>query len=81
MNIKITKEFVEMIDSAAREWHTLKSHLDEKYHYFDFYANEYFGIQVDLAAFDTSVILQSATVIDSEKYVNFLLRYGKMPNE
>jgi hypothetical protein len=81
MKLEATKEFVEMIERSAREWKKLKSQLPKKYHHYDVYSKDEFGIKVDFSALDSAVIIHGATVVDDEKYVNFLLRYGDMPNE
>jgi hypothetical protein len=81
MKLEATAELVEMIERSAREWKKVKSQLAKKYQHYDVYCKDEFGIKVDFAAFDTHVIIHGATVYDEEKYINFLLRYGNMPNE
>jgi hypothetical protein len=83
--IEATKEFVELIERSAREWKLLKSQLEKKYHLYDTYAEDYFGLRVDFSMYrlqDGDVItIQGAEIIDEEKYINFLLKYGDMPSE
>lgn len=79
--IEATKEFVEMIERSAKEWKVLKTQLEKKYHLFDTYALDYFGLEIDFAMHGNLVIINGAKVIDPDKYVDFLLRYGDMPNE
>lgn len=79
--IDATKELVQMIEKSAREWKKIKATLDEKYHHYDTYANDMFGIKVDFSAFDDMVIINGAEIINDEKYINFLLRYGNMHDE
>ena len=45
------------------------------------YIYSQFGLNVDFSAQEDAVIIHGATVIDDEKYINFLLRYGNMPDE
>ena len=79
--IDATKELVEMIEKSAREWKKIKATLEVKYHHYDTYANEMFGINVDFSVFDDMVVINGAEIVNDEKYINFLLRYGDMPNE
>lgn len=81
MKLEATKELVEMIERSAREWRSLKHQLDKRLHHYDVYCKEEFGIEVEFSALDNAVIIHGARVMNEEKYVNFLLRYGDMPNE
>jgi uncharacterized lipoprotein YehR (DUF1307 family) len=81
MKLEATKELVEMIEQSAREWRLLKSHLEEKHHKYDTYAKDNFGIEVEFSALDNAVIIHGATVLDEEKYITFLLKYGDMHDE
>jgi uncharacterized lipoprotein YehR (DUF1307 family) len=81
MKLEATKELVEMIERSAREWRNLKPQLETRLHYYDVYCEEEFGIKVDFSALDNAVIIHGAKVVNEDKYVNFLLRYGDMPNE
>lgn len=81
MKIEATKEFVDMIEQSAREWRLLKSQLEEKYHKYDTYAKDNFGIKVDFSALDNAVIIHGATIVDEEKYITFLLKYGDMHDD
>jgi uncharacterized lipoprotein YehR (DUF1307 family) len=81
MKIEATKELVQMIERSAREWKRIKPILEEKHRHYDTYAEDMFGINVDFGVFDNKVAIIGAQIIDDEKYVNFLLRYGDMPNE
>ena len=80
MKLEATSELVEMIEKSAREWKKLKPQLDERLHHYDVYCEEEFGMKVDFSALDHAVIIHGATVVNDEKYINFMLRYG-MPNE
>lgn len=81
MKIEATEEFVKMIELSAREWRVIKTQLEEKYHKYDAYAIEYFGIDVDFSAMDGAVVVHGATILDEEKYVTFLLKYGDMHDD
>jgi len=78
MKIEASKEFVDMIEKSAREWRTVKSQLEEKYQHYDVYCKEEFGIKVDFAALDNAVLIRGAKVVNDDKYINFLLRFGNM---
>ena len=81
IKLEATKELVEMIEKSAREWRSIRPQLEEKHRHYDLYCIDEFGIEVDFSAIDHAVIINGATVVDDEKYINFLLRYGEMPNE
>lgn len=81
MKIDATKELVQMIEKSAREWRTLKSQLEEKHQHYDSYCIDYFGLKVDFSALDGAVIIHGATILDEEKYMTFLLKYGNMHDE
>ena len=81
MKLDATEELVSMIRKSASEWRHMKEILDEKLHYYDVYCEHEFGIKVDFSAVDGMVIVHGAEIVDDDKYVNFLLRYGDMPNE
>lgn len=81
MKIEASEELVAMVEKSAREWRKLKPQLDEKYHHYDVYCEEEFGMKVDFSAFENAVIIHGATVIDDDKYINFLLRFGNMHDE
>ena len=78
MTVEATKEFVQMIDKSAREWRARKSQLEEKYHHFDLYAEDFFGIIVDFQLCDNLVAVFGAKIVDEDKYINFLLTYGEV---
>ncbi len=81
MKLEATKELVEMIERSAREWRSIKFSLDKELHHYDIYCKREFGLSVDFSALENAVIIHGATIVDEDKYVNFLLRYGDMPNE
>ena len=81
IKIEATKELVQMIDRSAKEWKAIKFTLDDQLHYYDVYANETFGLKVDFNVFDDMILVTGAEIIDDEKYMNFLLRYGNMHDE
>lgn len=81
MKIEATRELVEMIEKSAREWRAIKSQLEEKYHHYDMYCIDYFGIKVDFSATEGAVVVHGATILDEEKYINFMLKYGNMHDD
>lgn len=81
MKLEATKELVEMIEKSAREWRSMKSQLEEKHQHYDVYCKEEFGIKVDFSALDNAVIIHGAKVVNDDKYINFLLRFGNMHDE
>ena len=81
IKIEATEELVKMIEKSAREWRKLKPQLEKRLHHYDVYADEEFGIKVDFTAFDEAVIIHGAMITNEDKYINFLLRYGNMPND
>lgn len=81
MKIEASKELVAMIEKSAREWRTVKSQLEDKYQHYDVYCKEEFGIKVDFAALDNAVLIRGAKVVNDDKYIIFLLRFGNMHDE
>ena len=81
MKLEASKELVDMIEKSAREWRAVKSQLEEKYQHYDVYCKEEFGIKVDFTAIENVVIIRGANVLNDEKYINFLLRFGNMYDE
>lgn len=80
MKLEATKELVEMINLSAREWKSDPNRIDVDKH-FDSYCEREYGLKVDFSTMGNAVIVESATVTDEEKYINFLLRFGNMHDE
>jgi hypothetical protein len=78
MKLEASREFIDMIEKSAREWRSVKSQLEEKYQHYDVYCKDEFGIKVNFSALDSAVIVHGATIVNDDKYINFLLRYGNM---
>jgi hypothetical protein len=81
MKIEITEEFVAAITRSVREWkRETVPHESEDQHY-DVYCEREYGMKVEFAATGNIVSILGATMVDEEKYINFLLKFGDMPNE
>ena len=80
MKLEATTELIEMINRSAREWNKFKSQLPEIHHFYDVYAKDIFGLNVDFSLMEDKVLIQGATIIDDDKFVNFVLTFSDMPD-
>jgi hypothetical protein len=76
MNIEVTEHFVNTVNRAAIEWNK-EPKTGDKYVYFDVKCLEQFGIKVKFSGKSGAVLLESAEIVDEEKYIWFLLTYGQ----
>lgn len=75
VKIDITESFVKTMNNAAHEW-TNEPPTPLKHDKFDELCLEEYGIDATFSGDRGVVVLQSATVVDEEKYIWFLLRFG-----
>jgi len=75
VKIEITETFVKTLNNAAREWSSEPMTITKFKHFDELCAAEY-GINATFSGDRGVVELQSAKVIDEEKYIWFLLRFG-----
>lgn len=81
MRLEVTEDLIKNITNAVRAWKRDTIPLDDEEQHFDTYCEEEHGLKVDFASDGHIVLVQGATVVDEDKYINFLLRYGNMPND
>lgn len=75
MNIEINEDFVKTLNKAAREWsHEPMSIM--KFKHFDEMCKSEYGIDATFSGDRGVVELQTAKIVDDEKYIWFLLRFG-----
>jgi len=75
MNIEINEDFVKTLNKAAQEWsHEPMSSM--KFKHFDEMCKAEYGIDATFSGDRGVVELQTAQIIDDEKYIWFLLRFG-----
>lgn len=75
MSLEVTEDLVKVINRAAVEWQK-EPLTGSKYVYFDIKCKREFGIDVEFSVKSGKVSVESAEIIDDEKYIWFLLRYG-----
>jgi hypothetical protein len=80
-NIEVTPELVDTITRAVRAWKRETIPHESEDQHFDTYCKEEHGLDVEFGQNGHVVVILGATIIDEEKYINFLLRFGNMPNE
>lgn len=80
-NVEVTPEFVDTVTRAVRLWKRETLPLEEDDQHFDTFCENEYGLQVDFGQNGHLVIILGATVIDEEKYINFLLKFGKMHDD
>lgn len=80
-NVEVTPELVDTITRAVRAWKRETIPHESEDQHFDTYCKEEHGLDVEFGQNGHIVVVLGATIIDEEKYVNFLLRFGNMPNE
>jgi hypothetical protein len=80
-NVEVTPELVDTITRAVRAWKRETIPHESEDQHFDTYCKEEHGLDVEFGQNGHVVVILGATIIDEEKYINFLLRFGNMPNE
>lgn len=80
MRIEATAELVNMINAAAGLWKTDPRRTPGDNH-FDLFCEKEWGLKIDFVVAEDKVMVHGATITDEDKYVNFLLTFGSMPNE
>jgi hypothetical protein len=75
MNIEITESFISTLNNAAREW-SAEPITATKFKHFDELCKAEYGIDATFSGDRGIVELQTANIIDEEKYIWFLLRFG-----
>ena len=80
MKIEATKELVEMVNLAARAWKVDPNRTEGDKHFDDFCEREY-GLKVDFSIMGQAVVVDGATIVDEEKYIVFMLKFGNMHDE
>ena len=80
-NVEVTPELISTITRAVRAWKRETIPHESEDQHFDTYCKEVHGLDVEFGQNGHIVVVLGATVIDEEKYINFLLRFGNMPNE
>jgi cellulase/cellobiase CelA1 len=79
MRVEITPELVDIITRSVRTWKRHTEPLDDKEQHYDTFCEETYGLKIDFFTVDGKVHVGGATVIDEDKYIEFLLTYGNMP--
>ena len=80
MKVEASKELVEMVNAAARSWKVDPNRMENDNH-FDVYCEREYGLQVKFSVAGHAVIVEGATITDEEKYMIFLLKFGKMHDD
>lgn len=82
VKLNVTQEFIGSINNAVHSWKR-DPMLYKLHRYFDVLCEEEYGIKVDWSINEENggVQVNGAAIIDEEKYVWFLLKFGDMPNE
>ena len=75
MNIEINETFVQTLNNAAREWSS-EPMTTLKFKHFDEMCKSEYGIDAIFSGDRGIVELQQAKIVDEEKYIWFLLRFG-----
>ena len=75
MNIEINETFVKTLNNAAKEWSSEPMSVT-KFKHFDELCKAEYGIDATFSGERGVVELQDAKIIDEEKYIWFLLRFG-----
>lgn len=80
MKLEATKELVEMVNLSARAWKSDPNRTDKDKN-FDEYCEREYGLQVEFSVMGNAVMVEGATVVDEEKYIIFLLKFGNMHDD
>lgn len=73
--IEINETFVKTLNNAATEW-SQEPMTEMKFKQFDTHCLVEYGIRATFSGNRGVVELQTAEVVDEDKYIWFLLRYG-----
>jgi len=80
-NVEITPEFVTTITRAVRAWKRDTIPHEEEDQHFDTFCKEEHGLDVEFGQNGHIVVVLGATIVDEEKYINFLLKFGDTHDE
>lgn len=78
MKVEITEEFVSAVTRSVKQWQRETVPDEEKDQHYDVFCEEEHGLKIKFASVDNKVCMLGAEIIDEEKYINFLLRFGNM---
>ena len=81
MRLEITPELIEAITKAVRAWKRDTIPHEEEDQHFDTFCEEEHGLRIDFVSDGHAVMIQGAEVLDEDKYIDFLLRYGNMHDD
>ena len=79
--VEVTPELIQTNTKAVRTWKRETLPLDDEEQHFDTFCEEEHGLQVDFGLNGNAVIVLGAKIVDDEKYINFLLKFGNMHDE
>lgn len=80
MKVEVTEEFVGSINNAVHAWKR-DPMLYKLHRYFDVLCEEEYGVKVDWVVSDSGAVqINGAELIDEEKYILFLLKFGEVHN-
>jgi len=74
--VEVTPELIQTITKAVRTWKRETLPLDEEDQHFDTFCEQEHGLKVEFGQHGHAVVVLGAEIIDEEKYINFLLRFG-----
>jgi len=80
-NVEITPEFVSTITRAVRAWKREAIPHESEDQHFDTFCKEEHGLDVEFGQNGHVVVVLGATIVDEDKYINFLLKFGNMHDE
>lgn len=80
-NLEVTTELVNNITRAVRAWKKETIPHESEDQHFDTFCKEEHGLDVEFGQNGHVVVVLGATIVDEEKYINFLLRFGNMHDE
>ena len=74
--VEVTPELIQTITRAVRTWKKETLPLDDEEQHFDTFCEQEHGLRVEFGQHGNNVLILGAEILDEDKYINFLLRFG-----